>query len=97
MAAYLIAFVDVTDPQRYARYTAVTPGIIKKFGGRFLVRGGEVRTAEGPPETRRLVVIEFDSMQRVQSFYDSPEYQQARLLRVDAAIGTLLLAAGVEK
>ena len=52
MAAYLIATVNVTDFDRYKEYTKVTPGIITKFGGRFLVRGGEVVTLEGPEETK---------------------------------------------
>ena len=42
MADYLIARVTVTDPEKYQDYTAVTPGLIAKYGGRFLVRGGTV-------------------------------------------------------
>ncbi len=48
MAGYIIARVTVTDPEKYQDYTAVTPGLIAKFGGRFLVRGGETVTLEGP-------------------------------------------------
>ena len=47
MPAYIIARVQVTDPARYAEYMKVTPGIIEKFGGRFIARGGETETFEG--------------------------------------------------
>ena len=45
--AYLIARIDVTDPERYARYTAATPAIAARFGGRFIVRGGRYEAKEG--------------------------------------------------
>ena len=55
MPAYIIARVQVTDWERYRQYTNATPAAIAKFGGRFIVRGGETITFEGPPETGRLV------------------------------------------
>ena len=39
MAAYIIANVSIDNPTRYADYTALTPGIIKKYKGEFVVRG----------------------------------------------------------
>ncbi len=63
MPAYIIARVDVTDWDRYREYTKATPAAIEHFGGRFIVRGGEMITLEGPEETRRLVVIEFPSLE----------------------------------
>ena len=47
MAAYIIANVSIDDPTRYADYTALTPGIIKKYEGEFVVRGGPVEALEG--------------------------------------------------
>lgn len=61
MPGYLIARVDVKDPQQYSKYTAVTPDAIARHGGRFIVRGGPVKTLEGPEENARIVVIEFPS------------------------------------
>ena len=52
--AYIIARVDVTDWDRYREYTKATPAAIAHFGGRFIVRGGEMLTLEGPEEMRRL-------------------------------------------
>ena len=78
MPGYLIARVNVTDPEQYRKYTQVTPGVIEKYGGRFIVRGGLAVTLEGPEETNRLVVIEFPSRERAIEFYRSAEYQEAR-------------------
>ena len=95
MAGYIIARVNVTDPEKYKDYTAVTPGLIAKYGGRFIVRGGETVTLEGPEETGRVVVIEFDSLEQAKSFYKSDDYQAAIGLRVAASTGQLIAVAGV--
>ena len=95
MAGYIIARVNVTDPEKYKDYTAVTPGLIAKYGGRFIVRGGEAVTLEGPEETGRVVVVEVDSLDQAKSFYESDDYQAAIGLRVAASTGQLIAVAGV--
>ena len=60
MAAYIIANVSIDDPTRYADYTALTPGIIKKYNGEFVVRGGPVEALEGKTEGERWVVLKFE-------------------------------------
>ena len=95
MAAYIIARVDVTDPEKYKNYMALTPAAIEKAGGRFIVRGGQVTTLEGPEETRRLVVLEFDSIEAAKAFYHSPDYERAKLERVGAADAQFLAVEGL--
>ena len=95
MRAYLVATVRVDDPDTYKAYTARTPDIIAKHGGRFLVRGGPVETLEGPAFQERLVIVEFPSMEAARSFYDSPDYRQAMAFRVASADSVFLLAQGV--
>ncbi len=95
MTAYIIAKINVTDMEQYKKYTAVTPGIIEKFGGRFIVRGGEVVTLEGPEEDRRVVLLEFPSLEQAQAFYNSEEYQAAIKLRTGAATGSFIAVDGV--
>ncbi len=95
MAGYLIARIDVTDPEKYKDYTAVTPGLIAKYGGRFIVRGGEAVTLEGPEETGRIVVVEYDTLEQAQAMYDSAEYQAAIKLRAGAATAQFIAVAGV--
>ncbi|HWV98107.1 MAG TPA: DUF1330 domain-containing protein [Candidatus Acidoferrum sp.] len=94
MSAYIIARVEVTDWARYREYTKETPASIALYGGKFIVRGGEITTLEGEAETRRLVVIEFPSLEQAKTFYHSPEYSRVKLLRADAAVGQFLAVEG---
>jgi uncharacterized protein (DUF1330 family) len=94
MPAYLIVRMNVTDPEQYQQYMKLTPDIIAQYGGRFIVRGGEKVTLEGPEETRRMVVVEFDSMEQGRRFYESPEYQHAIGVRAEAAEGQFVLVEG---
>lgn len=94
MPAYLIARVQVTDWEQYREYTKVTPAAIAKHGGRFIVRGGEMITLEGPQETGRVVIIEFPSLDQAKSFYHSEEYSRAKKLREGAATGQFLAIEG---
>ncbi len=96
MPAYIIAQLTVHDPAIYDRYRAETPALVERFGGRFVVRGGEPLVLDGGgPAPQRVVVIEFESRERARSFYDSPEYRAILPLRLAAAEGTLLLVDGV--
>ena len=95
MAAYLIVRMNVTDMEQYREYMKLTPAIIEKFGGKFIVRGGDVVTLEGEPETRRIVVVEFPSVEVAQSFYNSDEYQYAISVRKDASEGQFIVVTGV--
>lgn len=94
MPAYLVGEIEVTDPERYALYTARTPGVIATYGGRFLVRGGAVEAKEGAPPAGRVVVIEFPDMAAARRFYDSPDYQAILPLRLAASRGRLYLVEG---
>jgi uncharacterized protein (DUF1330 family) len=94
MPAYVIAKVSVTDRGRYREYAKLTPGVIAKFGGRFLARGGEVVTLEGPQETQRVALIEFPSLAKAKEFYNSAEYREVKKLREGAATVSLIAVAG---
>jgi uncharacterized protein (DUF1330 family) len=95
MSAYLIARVNITDTEQYAEYRKLTPAIIEQFGGRFIARGGEIVTLEGAAETGRVVIIEFPSVEQVQAFYDSPEYQRAKSIRDGASTAQFIIVDGV--
>ncbi len=94
MAAYIIARVKVTDWNRYREYTNLTPAALERFGGKFIVRGGETFTLEGPQETCRLVIIEFPNLERAKAFYHSEEYSQVKKLREGAATGQFVAVEG---
>ena len=94
MAAYIIAEVEVSDPETYATYRAQTPGVIARYGGRFIVRGGAAETLEGEGQPARLVVIAFADRAAARRFYNSPEYQAIIGLRHQAATSRLILVEG---
>ncbi len=94
MSAYIIAFLEVSDKDRYAEYTKVTPGIIAQYGGKFIARGGKTETLEGPRGERRVVLLEFPSYEKALAFYQSEEYQQAKAIRTAAAEATLVIVDG---
>ena len=85
MPAYLIANVDIKDAERIKDYLKATPSIIKQFGGKFLVRGGDFEICEGSWNPKRLVLVEFESMQKAEQFYNSPEYKAIKDLRQSSA------------
>lgn len=94
MTAYLIARVEVTDPAKYENYKTLSPAALAAFNGRFLVRGGPHETLEGPAETRRLVVVEFPSLEQAKACYDSAQYQAAKAERDGAAEMQMVVVEG---
>ncbi len=59
MPAYWVARSKINDPVEYKKYTDLVPGIIAKFGGKVLARGGKFQIMEGPDKFHRFIVIEF--------------------------------------
>jgi uncharacterized protein (DUF1330 family) len=89
MAAYIIAEVEVTDPETYQSYRAQTPGVVARYGGRFIVRGGAAETLEGEGQPGRIVDLAV-----ARRFYESPEYQAIIGIRHRAANSRIVLVEG---
>ena len=94
MAAYLIGDIDVTDAALYEDYRKQVLATVQKFGGRFMVRGGKVEALEGGWAPKRLVMLEFPSMEQAQKWYRSSEYAPLITLRQRASRGRLVLVEG---
>lgn len=94
MAGYVIAEVEVTDPATYEDYRKQVPATVAQYGGKFLVRGGATETKEGGWQPKRLVILEFPSMEQARKWYHSPEYAPALALRLKAARSRVLLVEG---
>jgi uncharacterized protein (DUF1330 family) len=95
MPAYVIAMINVADPEKYKAYTSRTPAVIAQYGGKVLARGGELVTLEGQAPAARIVILEFPSLDQAKVWYHSREYQDIRPLRLVAATGSLIAVAGV--
>jgi uncharacterized protein (DUF1330 family) len=90
---YWIGRVDVSDPEAYQQYVAANGVAFKKFGARFLVRGGAFVNPEGGSRTRN-VVIEFPSYAQARACWESPEYQAAMQHRLNASSIDLIIIEG---
>jgi uncharacterized protein (DUF1330 family) len=95
MAAYLIVEIDIKDPQQYETYRRLVPPTIAQYGGKYVVRGGDCETIEGDWKPKRVVIVEFESMERAKQWWSSPEYREARDLRHSIANTRMVLAPGV--
>ncbi len=96
MPAYFIVRAVVHDPVAYQAYASRSPGVIAKFGGRHIARGGKVVTFEGPDESRRIVIAEFADFADAEACYRSTDYQSLIPLRTDCATFEFVLVDGVQ-
>ena len=95
MPAYVIVDCEVSDPERYEIYKQLAPPAIAKYGGRYLVRGGEVTPLEGDWRPNRVVILEFPDVETAKRFHASPEYGMARAKRAGAATMNMILVPGL--
>jgi uncharacterized protein (DUF1330 family) len=95
MAAYVIAHVDVTDPGKYDEYKKAAYDSVYKYGGKYLVRGPKPELLEGSWDLKRLVLLEFPSVERAREWWNSPEYAAAKSKRKGAASGQFVLLEGI--
>ena len=94
MRAYVIAEIEITNPEGYKAYTQQVPATIEKYKGRFIVRGGTTEVLEGDWPNRRRVIIEFPSMEDARAWWNSTEYAGPKAMRKAASNGRLVLIEG---
>ncbi|MFW2588895.1 DUF1330 domain-containing protein [Sagittula sp. SSi028] len=92
---YIIGHITVKDPEAYRTYVDRDTPILKKLGGRFVVRGGQSQVVEGTAHDRH-VVIEFPSYAAALAAYNDPEYQEVAAIRHGSADSVILVVEGAE-
>ncbi|MBX9698251.1 MAG: DUF1330 domain-containing protein [Acetobacteraceae bacterium] len=95
MPAYFIVRAVLDDPVAYRAYAEASPGVLARFGGRHIARGGRTMTFEGPAETRRVVIAEFPDFASAEACYRSADYQALIPLRAGCASFEFILVDGV--
>lgn len=95
MAVYVISDVVPQDRQAWDAYVQLAPATIEKYGGRYLARGGPIRTMEGDWSPHAIVLVEFPDQGAVETWYASPEYAQALKFRGKALRRNLICVEGV--
>lgn len=94
---YAVCEIGVQDMELYRReYMSRSTPAVEAFGGRFIVRGGNPQVLEGDRAPKRIVIVEFDTIEQARAFYDSRQYQEAAAWRKQAAITHYYLLEGAE-
>ena len=94
--AYLVAEITVNDQEAFMKEFAV-PGMkpLQEAGGKFLARGGEPTSLEGPPPAPRATIIQFDSMDKAQAWWNSPANKNQQAIGEKYATFRSYLVEGV--
>lgn len=95
MTAYFISDADIHDPVGYTEYTAKVPALIAKYGGEYLVRGGDFEVMEGDWRPHRLVVFRFPDRAAVRAMIADPDYLKLKGIRQKTADTCLVAVDGI--
>ena len=95
MAGYIFVQTEVSNAEKYDTYKQAVPAVIEQFGGRFIVRGGDMEALEGAYDGPRIVILEFPSAERAREFWATPEYAAVKTPREGTANMTAVLIEGV--
>ena len=94
MTVYMIARMNITDPEHFKDYGPKARALFTKHGGRYL-GGGDPETLEATTEDRRIAVIEFPDRDAADAYYNDPDYVPVRAIRWKAAQTEIILVDGV--
>ena len=75
MSGYAIFNIEIKKPEEYKEYVEKVKPLAEKFGGDYIIRGGETKVLEGNWEYPRTVVIKFPSYEKALECHNSKEYQ----------------------
>jgi uncharacterized protein (DUF1330 family) len=95
MSAYVIVEIDVQDPVGYEEYKKHASVTVLAHGGKYIVRGGKTEVLEGGWQPKRIVVLEFPSMDRAKEWLNCEEYREPRKMRHATAKTNMILVEGV--
>ena len=95
MPAYVITEIDVTNAEAFKEYAPQVQPSFAPFGGRYLARGGTTQSLVGEPP-KRVVVLEFENMERAQAWYASPGYDRLKALRDRAGKARIFIVEGLK-
>lgn len=95
MTAFVIVDIEVTDPVGYEDYKRLAAPTVALYGGKYIARGGHTETLEGNWSPKRLVILQFESVERAKGWVNSDEYREARALRHKYATSEMIVVEGV--
>ncbi len=90
----MIIEIRIKEENLYSQYIEKVPEIVKKYGGKYLVRGGKVTSISGNWNPERIVVVEFDTIGQLQKCFKSPEYLELAPLREQSTDSKAIIVVG---
>ena len=97
MPFYMVADIDVHDPETYDQYSLAAQPTFAGFGEvKYMVRGGEVTPLEGDWKPKRLFIIRFEDREQAMAWYNSPSYREAMKVREASSTSDLIMVEGVD-
>jgi uncharacterized protein (DUF1330 family) len=97
MSAFVISEVQMVDPEAANRYIALAEKSIARHGGQYVARAAVPDVPEGEwDEGRRVVIVEFPSMETLRAWYASDDYAEALAIGKTALDRRLLFVPGIE-
>jgi uncharacterized protein (DUF1330 family) len=88
---YMIAEIKILNNELYVQYVEKVPKIVKKYGGRYLVRGGKITPMSGDWDPEKIIIIEFENIEQLKECFNSPEYLAVAPLRERSTIGKSII------
>ena len=74
--AYSVAEIDITDQAAYSAYVPKAQAAIKAAGGKILAAGGKITSVEGDPPKSRVVIQQWDSLEKYQAYRNSAAFKE---------------------
>jgi len=96
VAAYAIFDVEIRDAARYGEFMAGVKPALEAAGGKYLARGGPFKVYEGDWQPRRVVILEFPSVEAFEDFYYGPIYKGLKAIRDECSSARLVTVAGLD-
>ena len=91
----MIVEIEVVDPVGYEEYKKQAAATVHQHGGNYIVRGGKTEVLKGNWDPKRIVILEFESMQRAKEWLNCEEYREPRKMRHRTAKTNMILVEGV--
>ena len=95
MAAYAIIDNEITDQAQFDEYASAIIAVVERCGGKYLVRGGPTEIVSGNRTPHRVVVIEFENIERARAYANDPESRRLGEIRDRSSISTTIIVEGV--
>jgi len=96
MSAFLVADIQINDRETYEEYAAKAKPIVEQYGGKYIVSTEKVVPLGMEWRPRKILIIEFESSDRIGEMFRSPEYMEIAPLREKSSVSRSVIAQKVD-